>query len=149
VGLVSQGVVDSPAGGNVAHGQGEAEFPRRIAPIVLYQVDLEESGGLGGAFEMRQNRDELPEGRAGPRSAGSPDTQRLFVFFQKPLYRRGAYVPQLVPNFPAHGAGRVGGDTSDVQVQEGGEDFRALAVKSLPEAYEGLPDGFVVDSRVI
>ena len=42
--LVGDRSVDGPAGGDVRHGQGEAELPEEVPTFVADQVDLDEAG---------------------------------------------------------------------------------------------------------
>jgi hypothetical protein len=36
-------------------------------------------------------------------------------------------------------------DGVNILVDEGGKEFWALVIKTLPQAYQGLPDGLIVD----
>jgi hypothetical protein len=51
--LVSEGEMDSPAGFYIGHGQGVTKLPRRIAAVVLDEVNLEEARRFLGRTPSR------------------------------------------------------------------------------------------------
>jgi hypothetical protein len=79
VSLVSQRVIDSPAGSHIGHGESVAKRSRGVAAIMLNQVNLEESGRLEGAFPVGQYGNPLFQGRPGLRAVPFPDFQFFCV----------------------------------------------------------------------
>jgi hypothetical protein len=141
--------VDGPAGFHVSHGEGVTKFPRRIAAVMLDEVDLEGAGRHGGVFKPSHDGDGAVEVVDGLGSRSSPDFHLLFGLSQESVNGAGAVFFELSGKRISHVVLFSQSDEVKVLPEEGGEQLRPFGpttgpVEVFPQQFEHFCDCSVI-----
>jgi hypothetical protein len=147
MGVVEEEPEFCPAGGDIGGGEGMDIMVKSGLTAAVDRVDLPETGYFSflAGIEGRYGNAAF-QGTKGCGETFSLEPEGSFVFFEVPVYGRGAYGFEFSRDFGGDVEGWPSGDILYLLAHEGGEDFATFVPEKGPEDFEDSDDLVGVDS---